>query len=89
MPPKKRLRKELPTEASSQVAGAQVLERTQRTTQPQTSIEPQQASAEVRRPEVPLQQPLRQAEVLAMNTSAPTTQHPTQQQDIEAQEDPQ
>jgi hypothetical protein len=28
-------------------------------------------------------------EVPAMNTSAPTTRHPTQQHDVEAQEEPQ
>jgi hypothetical protein len=37
MPPKKRPGKELPAEASSQAAGAQVLETTQTATQPQTS----------------------------------------------------
>jgi hypothetical protein len=87
MPPKKRPGKELPVEASSQAAGAQVLKTTQTTTQPQTSTEPQQATVEIRRPEEPLQQPPSQAEELAMTTSAPTPQHPIQQQDFDAQED--
>jgi hypothetical protein len=78
MPTKKRSRKELPVEASSQAAGAHVLETTQTTTQPQTFTKPQQATIEVRRPEEPLRQPPSQKEVLAMNTSTSTTQHLTQ-----------
>jgi hypothetical protein len=45
------------------------------------------ATVGVERLEEPPQQPPNQAEVLAMNTSAQTTQHPTQLQNIEAQED--
>jgi hypothetical protein len=78
MPPKKRPEKELSTEASSQAGGAQVFKTSQIATQPQTFIEPQQATVEVRRPEEPPQQPPSQAKVLAMNTSTLTTQHPTQ-----------
>jgi hypothetical protein len=53
MPPKKKPRKELSVEGPPQVTGAQALETTQATTQQQTSIEPRQATAEVRRPEEP------------------------------------
>jgi hypothetical protein len=60
MPPKKRNGKELPTEDSSQVVGAQVLETT---TQPQTTTEPYLAMTETRRPEEPPQQTTAQEEV--------------------------
>jgi hypothetical protein len=57
IPPKNKLRKELPVKGSSQAAGAQVLETTQAITQPQTSTDPRIATAEIGRPEEPPQQP--------------------------------
>jgi hypothetical protein len=87
MSPKKRLGKELLVEGPSQGTGAQALEATQATTQQQISSVPPQATIEVGRPEEPLQQPPRQAEVLTMDTFAPTTQHPNQQQNNKGQEE--
>jgi hypothetical protein len=87
MPPKKKPGKELSVDGPLQLTGALTLKTTQTTTQPPPSSEPQQATAEVRRPDQPTQQPPNQAEVLAMNTSAQTTQHPNQPQNIEARED--
>jgi hypothetical protein len=84
MPPKKKLRKELPVDGPSQSIEALTLETT---TQPPPSSEPQQTTTEVGRPDQPPPQPPNQAEVLAMNTSAQNTQHPNQLQNTEAQED--
>jgi hypothetical protein len=86
MPPKKRPGKELPTKESSQAVGAQVLEIA---TKPQTTIEPHLAIAKTRRPKEPPHQPATQAEVVAINTSIPNTQQPTQHKDTEVQEDQQ
>jgi hypothetical protein len=86
MPPKKGPKKELPTKDSSQAARVQVLETT---TQPQISVEPHATTAEIRRPEELPHQPTTQAEVPAMNTSAPNTERTTQRQEIEAREDQQ
>jgi hypothetical protein len=87
MPPNRWSRKELSAEDSSQAAGAQPLKTTQTTTQPQTSTKPCIAAVETRRLEEPPQQPATQAEMLAMNTSTPNIQQPTQHQETEAQED--
>jgi hypothetical protein len=57
MPPKRKLRTELPAEGSSQAAVAQVLKTTQAITQPQTYVDPHIAIAETGRPEEPPQQP--------------------------------
>jgi hypothetical protein len=57
MPPKRKLGKELPVEGSSQATGAQVLETTQATTQPQTSADPRIATTETERLDEPPQQP--------------------------------
>jgi hypothetical protein len=81
-----RLEKELLVEGLAQGIGARTLEPTQPTTQ-QTSSIPPQATVEVRRPEDPPQQPPRQVEVLATDTSALATQHPSQLQNSEAQEE--
>jgi hypothetical protein len=86
MPPRKRPRKEFPTEDSSQAIGVQVLKTI---TQPQISIEPHAATEETRRPEEPPRQPTTQAEVPAMNISAPNTERSTQHQETKAQEDQQ
>jgi hypothetical protein len=84
MPPKKKPENELSIDGPSQLTGALI---PQTTMQSQISTVPPQATAGVKRLEEPPQQPRNQAEVLAMNTSAQTTQHPTQLQNIEAQED--
>jgi hypothetical protein len=98
MPPKKKLEEEPSVEGSSQVAEGQVLATVQTTTQtthipqtthPQASTEPRPATTETRRPEYSVEQPLTQALVLAMNTSAPNTQPPLQHQETEIQEDQQ
>jgi hypothetical protein len=68
----------LSVEGPSQGTKAQALEATQATTQQQISSVPPLATIEVKRLEEALQQPPRQAEVLTMDTSAPTTQHPNQ-----------
>jgi hypothetical protein len=76
MPPKKKPGKELSADSPSQSIRAPTLKTTQIATQPPPSSEPQQAIVELGRPDQPLQQPQNQAEVLAMNTSMQTTQHP-------------
>jgi hypothetical protein len=88
MPPKKRSGKELLVEGPLQGTGAQTLEATQATTQQQIFSLPPQATTEVKRLEEPPQQPPRQAEVLTIHTSTPTIQHPSQQQNSEAQSEP-
>jgi hypothetical protein len=65
MPPKKKLRKEIPTEGSSQAAGAQVLKTTQAMTQSLTFVDPRIATAETGRPEDPPQQPTQLQETKA------------------------
>jgi hypothetical protein len=79
MPPKKKLRKELPTKGSSQAAGAQVIKTTQAITQPQTSADPRIATAETGRPEEPLQQPTQLQEAEAQEG-----QHQDSEEEIEA-----
>jgi hypothetical protein len=53
MPPKRKPRKDLPAEGSSQATGVQVLETTQAIAQPQTSTYPHIATAETGKPEEP------------------------------------
>jgi hypothetical protein len=74
MTPKKRLGEELLIEDSSQAAGVQVLKTA---TQPQISVVPHVAMGETKRPEEPPCQPSTQAEVTAMNTSAPNNERST------------
>jgi hypothetical protein len=92
MPPKKRLGKELSAEGTSQAAGEKVPTTTQTTIQtthiPQT-LPPQQSTKFHAATTDPMEQPIGQAEVLVMNTSAPNTVPPPlhQHQTIEALED--
>jgi hypothetical protein len=76
MPPKKKPGMELSVDGPSQSIGAPTVKTTQIATQPPPSSEPQQATAEVGRPNQPPQQTQNQEEVAAMNTSVQTTQHP-------------
>jgi hypothetical protein len=87
MPPKKRSRKELSVEGLSQGTGAQALTETQATTQQQISLVAPQANVEVGRPEEAPQKPPRQAKVLAMDTSTPTTQHQNNEAQGELEQD--
>jgi hypothetical protein len=71
------------------MAGGQVYETTQTTTQLQTSAEPRPATTKTKRPEEPLEQPPTQVEVFIMNTSTLSTQQQPQRQETKAQEDQQ
>jgi hypothetical protein len=92
MPPKKRLRKELPTEGSSQAVGEQVPTTTQTTIQtihiPQ-ALHPQPSTNFHTATTDPTEQPTTQTEVLIMNTSSLNTVPPPshQHQTTETQED--
>jgi hypothetical protein len=92
MPPKKRLKKELPVKDSTPAVGEQVPTTAQTTIQtthiPQT-LHPQPSTNLHATTTDPIEQPTDQIEVLAMNTSAPTTIPPPshQHQTIETQED--
>jgi hypothetical protein len=84
MSPEKRLGKELSAEGTSQAAGEKV------PTTAQTTIPPPQQSTKFHAATTdPMEQPIGQAEVLVMNTSAPNTVPPPlhQHQTIEALED--
>jgi hypothetical protein len=87
MPPKKRPGKDFLVECSPQTVGGQVLETTQTTTQPQTFAELCPATAEIRRPREPLEQPVSQAEAPPMKTSTPSIRPPLQHQETKTQED--
>jgi hypothetical protein len=85
MPPKRRPKKELPAEGSSQAVGGQIFTTTQTTVQtthipqiahPQPSTEPHVATIEARWPADPVERPTTKAEVLSMNTSALNTLPP-------------
>jgi hypothetical protein len=92
MPPKKRLEKELPIEGSTPAAREQVpttAQTTIQTTHIPPTLHPQPSTNLHATTTDPIEQPTDQIEVLAMNTSAPTTVLPPshQHQPIETQED--
>jgi hypothetical protein len=92
MPSKKRLRKELPAEGSSQAAGEQDTNTAQTTMQttPISQTLHLQPSTNIHAATIdPTEQPTTQTVVLAMNTSAPNNEPPPshQHQTIETQED--
>jgi hypothetical protein len=89
MPPKKRPRKDLRVEGSSQTARGQVHETTQTITQLQISTEPHLVATETRGPGEPPEQSETHVEAPIMNTSMPSSQQQPQRQETEAQEDQQ